>query len=93
MLTMADLLVSKVRIDPCSRGGLTNATDLQSRGGLINSSVILMPQICRAGGGGLINASVLTLCFGFCLLEVRAMVVAVQQPSAEYTAIFTLCIV
>ena len=29
----------------------------------------------------------------FCLLEVRAMVVAVQQPSAECTAIFTVCIV
>ena len=30
---------------------------------------------------------------GFCLLEVRAMVVAVQQPSAERTAILTMCIV
>ena len=29
----------------------------------------------------------------FCLLEVRAMVVAVQQLSAECTAIFTVCIV
>ena len=29
----------------------------------------------------------------FCLLEVRAMVVAVQQPAAECTAIFTVCIV
>ena len=29
----------------------------------------------------------------FCLLEVRAMVVAIQQPSAECTAIFTVCIV
>ena len=29
----------------------------------------------------------------FCLLEVRAMVVAVQQPSAECIAIFTVCIV
>ena len=29
----------------------------------------------------------------FCLLEVRAMVVAVQQPSAEYTANFTVCII
>ena len=29
----------------------------------------------------------------FCLLEVRAMVVAVQQPSAECTAILTVCIV
>ena len=28
-----------------------------------------------------------------CLIEVRAMVVAVQQPPAEYTAIFTVCIV
>ena len=32
-----------------SRGGLTNATDLQSREGLINPSVLLMPQTCRAG--------------------------------------------
>ena len=31
--------------------------------------------------------------FRFCLLEVRAMVVAVQQPLAECTAIFTVCIV
>ena len=29
----------------------------------------------------------------FCLLEVRAMVVAAQQPLAECTAIFALCIV
>ena len=29
----------------------------------------------------------------FCLIEVRAMVVAVQLPSAECTAIFTMCIV
>ena len=30
----------------------------------------------------------------FCLIEVRAMMVAaVQQPSAECTAIFTVCIV
>ena len=29
----------------------------------------------------------------FCSTEVRAMVVAVQQPSAEYTAILTVCIV
>ena len=29
----------------------------------------------------------------FCLIEVAAMVVAVQQPPAECTAIFTVCIV
>ena len=29
----------------------------------------------------------------FCLIEVRAMVVAIQQPSEECTAIFTVCIV
>ena len=29
----------------------------------------------------------------FCLIEVRAMVVAVQQPLAECTAIFTVCII
>ena len=29
----------------------------------------------------------------FCLIEVRAMVVAVLQPLAECTAIFTVCIV
>ena len=29
----------------------------------------------------------------FCLLEVRATVVAVEEPSAERTAIFTVCIV
>ena len=29
----------------------------------------------------------------FCLIEVVAMVVAVQQPPAERTAIFTVCIV
>ena len=29
----------------------------------------------------------------FCLIEVKAMVVAVQQRSAECTAIFTVCIV
>ena len=29
----------------------------------------------------------------FCVIEVRAMVVAVQQPLAECTTIFTMCIV
>ena len=29
---------------------------------------------------------------GFCLVEVRAMVVAVQQPSPECTATFTVCV-
>ena len=29
----------------------------------------------------------------FFLIEVRAMVVAVQQPLAECSAIFTLCVV
>ena len=29
----------------------------------------------------------------FCLIEVRAMVVAEKRPSAECTAIFTVCIV
>ena len=29
----------------------------------------------------------------FCLIEVKAMVVALQQPLAECTAIFTVCIV
>ena len=28
---------------------------------------------------------------GFCLIEVRAMVVAVQQSLVEYTAIFSVC--
>ena len=42
------------------------------------------------------NASVavkLLILIYFCLIEVRAMVVAVQQPLAECTAIFTVCIV
>ena len=35
----------------------------------------------------------LNMIAAFCLLEVRAMEVAVQQPSAECTAIFNMCIV
>ena len=30
--------------------------------------------------------------YNFCLIEVRAMVVAMQQPSPECTAVFTVCI-